>query len=58
MLSETMAIDLAYTHIFFDDAPIVQHTTSPGTATTPVREFRGHASQDANIVAMAVKSKW
>ena len=57
-LSETMAVDIAYTHIFFDDAPIVQHTTSPGSATTPVREFRGHASQDANIVAMALKSKW
>lgn len=52
------ALDLAYTHIFYDDAPIDSLTTAPGTATTPVRRFTGSADQAADIVAVSLKTKW
>lgn len=57
-LSAAMAFDLAYTHIFFDDAPIDSLTTTPASTTAPVRRFIGHADQSADIIAMSLKTKW
>lgn len=57
-VTEHMSVDVAYTHIFFDDAPIDSLTTSPGTSTTPVRRFVGSADQAADIVALSMKTKW
>ncbi|MCC7254017.1 MAG: outer membrane protein transport protein [Hyphomicrobium sp.] len=57
-LTAAMAFDLAYTHIFFDDAPIDSLTTTPASATTPVRRFTGSADQAADIVSLSLKTKW
>lgn len=57
-LTAVTAVDLAYTHIFFDDAPIDSLTTTPSSATTPVRRFTGAADQAADIVSVSLKTKW
>lgn len=57
-LTAATSVDFAYTHIFFDDAPIDSLSSSPGTATTPVRRFVGTADQDADIVALSLKTRW
>ena len=56
--TESMSFDVAYSHIIFDDAPIDALTNSPGSPTTPVRRFVGRAHQAADIVSVAMKSKW
>ena len=56
--SQSMTFDFAYSHVFIDDAAIDALTTSPGTATTPVRRLLGNVSQGADIVSFAVKTKW
>lgn len=56
--SATTAFDFAYTHIFFDDAPIDSLTTTPAGPTAPVRRFVGYADQSADIIAMSLKTKW
>lgn len=56
--TESMSFDVAYSHIIFDDAPIDALTNSPASPTTPVRRFVGRAHQSADIVSVAMKSKW
>jgi long-chain fatty acid transport protein len=50
--SERLTFDFAYTHIFFDDAPINRSSLS-GTW-----QFAGEADQSADIVSVSVKTKW
>lgn len=56
--SASTSFDFAYSHVFFGDAPIDQLTTSPASATTPVRRFLGSAEQSADIVALSMKTRW
>ena len=50
--SEKMAVDFAYTHIFFDDAPFVrQNLTHQQTIT-------GEADQSADIISGSLKMRW
>jgi long-chain fatty acid transport protein len=51
-LSEKMAFDLAYTHIFFDDAPI-DRSSLDGSVN-----FLGEADQSADIISGSLKVKW
>jgi long-chain fatty acid transport protein len=51
-LSEKMAFDLAYTHIFFDDAPI-DRSSLDGSVN-----FLGEADQSADIISGSLKMKW
>lgn len=51
-LSEKMAFDFAYTHIFFDDAPF--NRTSLTGASTVV----GEADQSADIISGSLKVRW
>jgi long-chain fatty acid transport protein len=51
-LSEKMAFDFAYTHIFFDDAPF--NRTSLTGASTVV----GEADQSADIISGSLKMRW
>jgi long-chain fatty acid transport protein len=50
--SEKLAFDLAYSHIFFDDAPIDRLSLAGGI------HFLGKAEQSADIVSVSVKNKW
>jgi long-chain fatty acid transport protein len=56
--SETFTFDAAYSHVFFDDAPINSLTTTPASPTTPVRQLIGDADQSADIISVSVKTKW
>jgi long-chain fatty acid transport protein len=51
-LSQNMAIDLAYTHIFFDDAPFDRNSL------TNAVHLVGEADQSADIIAASLKMKW
>ena len=53
-LTEKMSMDLAYTHIFFDDAPFLRQNTTqnPGATVT------GNADQSADIISVSIKNKW
>jgi long-chain fatty acid transport protein len=60
-LTEKITIDLGYTHIFSDDAPICREgaAAEPCTATTPLDDIivaEGEASVD--IIAASFKYKW
>ena len=50
--SDKISFDFAYTHIFFDDAPI-QRSNLNNTLT-----FTGQADQSADIVSVSMKTKW
>jgi long-chain fatty acid transport protein len=50
--SDKLSFDFAYTHIFFDDAPI-QRSNLNNTLT-----FTGQADQSADIVSVSMKTKW
>jgi long-chain fatty acid transport protein len=50
--SEKMSFDLAYTHIFFDDAPFARTSLIGATTLT------GSADQSADIVSVSIKNKW
>jgi long-chain fatty acid transport protein len=50
--SEKHTFDFAYTHIFFDDAPIDRFNL-PGN-----RHFIGQADQSVDIVSVSMKTKW
>jgi long-chain fatty acid transport protein len=56
--NERFTFDFAYSHVFFDDAPINTLTTTPASATTPVRQLIGDADQAGDIVSFSVKTKW
>ena len=56
--SPSTSFDLGYTHIFFADGAIDQRTTTPGSSTTPVRQFLGSVSQSADIISLSMKTKW
>lgn len=49
--NEKMSFDFAYTHVFFDDAPI-ERTALIGTV------FTGSADQSADIISVSIKNKW
>ena len=51
-LNEKMSFDLAYTHIFFDDAPFDR------TSLTGSSHITGSADQSADIVSISIKNKW
>ena len=51
-LSEKMAFDFAYSHIFFDDAPF-NRTSLSGLSTVV-----GEADQSADIISGSLKVKW
>ena len=51
-LSEKMSFDFAYTHIFFDDAPIDRFNLAGN------RHFVGEADQSADIVSVSLKTRW
>lgn len=51
-INEKMAVDFAYTHIFFDDAPINR------TGLTGAPTFVGQADHSADIVSFSFKNKW
>ena len=51
-LSEKMAFDLAYTHIFFDDAPIDRNSLDGSV------NFVGEANQSADIISGSLKMRW
>jgi len=51
-LSEKMAFDFAYTHIFFDDAPFDRQSL------TKTSRIIGEADQSADIVSVSVKTRW
>jgi long-chain fatty acid transport protein len=50
--NEKMSFDLAYTHIFFDDAPFDR------TSLTGASHITGKADQSADIVSVSIKNKW
>ena len=50
--SEKIAFDLAYTHIFFDEAPFVRSNLNDTVTLT------GEAKQSADIVSASLKMKW
>jgi long-chain fatty acid transport protein len=50
--SERTSFDLAYTHIFFDDAPFKR------TSLTGFSTITGSADQSADIVSVSIKNKW
>ena len=52
-LTEKISIDLAYTHIFVDDAPIV---TEGGTGSGIL--FEGEGDGDVDIIAASFKYNW
>jgi len=55
-LSDKMSMDLAYTHIFFDDAPFDRSSlTSPSPGSSHIT---GTADQSADIVSISIKNKW
>lgn len=56
--SQSTSFDFAYSHVFFDSAPINALTTSPASAATPVRQFIGSADQSADIISVSMKTKW
>jgi long-chain fatty acid transport protein len=51
-LSEKTAIDVAYTHIFFDDAPFARQSLLGGQVIT------GEADQSADIISGSLKMRW
>ena len=51
--SEKMSFDLAYTHIFFDDAPYRIATSLTGSS----RHFTGSADQSADIISVSMKNE-
>jgi long-chain fatty acid transport protein len=51
-LTEKITVDLAYSHVFFDDAPISRQNLNH-TIT-----FTGSADQSADIVSAGLKMKW
>jgi long-chain fatty acid transport protein len=52
-VSEWLSVDLAYSHVFFDDAPIER---IPPSAPSPL--LVAEANQSADIVSLAIKTKW
>lgn len=55
-ISDTMSVDLAYSHIFFDDAPI-DRARPPGTSGANNR-LVADADQSADILSASLKIKW
>jgi long-chain fatty acid transport protein len=53
-LGETISIGLAYTHVFFDDAPIARDVAP--TEGGPL--LLAEAEQSADIVSFALKTTW
>jgi long-chain fatty acid transport protein len=51
-LSEKMAFDFAYTHIFFDDAPFDRQSL------THTSRIVGEADQSADIISGSLKMRW
>lgn len=56
--SQSTSFDFAYSHIFFDSAPIDTLTTAPGSAIVDVLRFQGKAEQSGDIVSFSMKTKW
>lgn len=56
--SQSTSFDFAYSHIFFDSAPIDNLTAAPGSAIVDVLRFQGKAEQSGDIVSLSVKTKW
>ena len=53
-ITDKMSMDLAYSHVFFDDAPFVRQNLSHAAAAT----VTGSADQSADIVSISIKNKW
>lgn len=56
--TQSTSFDLAYSHVIFDNANIDQLTTTPGSATTPVRRLLGSVEQQADIISLSMKTRW
>jgi long-chain fatty acid transport protein len=53
-ITEKMSMDLAYSHVFFDDAPFLRQNTTHAAGAT----VTGSADQSADIVSVSIKNKW
>jgi long-chain fatty acid transport protein len=53
--SEKLSFDLAYSHIFFDDAPIDRFNLAKDLVAL---HFVGKAEQSVDIVSVSIKNKW
>ncbi len=53
-ITQSTSVDVGYSHIFFDDAPINRATTTSGAA----RAFVGFAEQSVDILSVGLKTKW